>query len=249
MQKSSKEQELRWLRSCQEKCLAFPRSEPMESETPDFIFQEADLGVEITEYIQDQGAKGSPVRQRESFQDNIVKEAQRHFEATHKEQLHVSVFWPPSMQHVKPESEFLIRGIVQTVTMLLAQGRGCWRPDLTQVDEIKLGQYIGQICLYRLNRSPSYWSCNEAGAIGHDVIRVQTVISHKDQKVSEYRKKCRHLWLLIVADNKHLSSIFSPDEDFDSATFQTSFDRVFILDVFGNRVLEVRVKPCSERKG
>ena len=74
------------------------------------------------------------------------------------------------------------------------------------------------------------------------MIRVQTVISQKDQKVSEYRKKCRNLWLLIVADNNHLSSIFSPDDDFDHAIFQTLFDRIFILDVFGNLVREVRVE-------
>ena len=145
------------------------------------------------------------------------------------------------MQPSKAESGFIVRGIVQTVTKLLALGRDCWRPDFTQADEIKLGQHTGQICLYRLKRSPSYWSCDEAGAIGGDANRVQTVLRQKDPKASVYRKKCRFLWLLIVADNKHLSSIFSPDDDFTNAIFQSSFDRVFILDVFKEQVVEISV--------
>jgi hypothetical protein len=84
-------------------------------------------------------------------------------------------------------------------------------------------------------------SAAEAGAIGHDVERVQTLLSQKDGRVMEYRKKCRFVWLLIVTENNHLSSMFSPDEDFAEATFRTLFDRAFILDEFKGQVLEIPI--------
>ena len=242
MPKVDKQQELKWLRSAQEKCAAFPRTSPdPNDEKPDFLFPAEDLGIEVVRYVQGQCSSGSSIRKRESIHQKLVKEAQKRFEAASGERLEVHIFWSAEVTPEEAKFEYLIKSIVQIVATLLAQGRDCWRPDLTRIEEIKLGQHLGQIWIYRLKRTQSYWICDEAGAIGHDVERVQALISQKDGRVMEYRKKCRLVWLLIVAENNHLSSIFSPDEDFAEARFQTLFDRVFLLDEFKGQVLEIPV--------
>src|SRR6185436_5799112 len=123
--------------------------------------------------------------------------------------IHVSVFWVSSTTLSKAESKFVVEGILHVVTALLKQAGNCWRPNLSQVNEIKLGTLIGQICVDRWRRDRSYRHCDQVGAIGHDLERVQTAIRQKDVKVGDYRMKCRFVWLLIVADTKYLSSIFS----------------------------------------
>jgi hypothetical protein len=246
MPKVDKQQELKWLRSAQKKCAVFPRACPdANDEKPDFLFPEEDLGIEVVRYIQGQCSSGSPTRKRESIHQKLVTAAQKRFEAANDEQLEVHVFWSAEVPPKEAKFEYLIKSIVQIVTTLLAQGRDCWHPDLTRIDEIKLGQHLGQICIYQLKRTQGYWICDEAGAIGPDVERVQMLISQKDGRVLEYRTKCRFVWLLIVAENNHLSSIFSPEEDFAKATFRSLFDRVFLLDEFKNQVLEIPVSQLT----
>jgi hypothetical protein len=241
MPKARKQEELRWLQIAQLKCAAFPRSLPEVNEGPDFLFRESQLGIEVTEYILGQSPEGSLIRRREKIRESLVRTAQSRFETTCKERLQVSIFWSSEALPSKAESKQFVERTVQIVTGLLQQGSECWRPNFSQIDDIKFGKHIGQICIYRLHRSESFWDSVEAGAIGNDVNRVQILICQKDAKVTEYRSKCLSIWLLIVADDKHLSSVFSPDEDFPNATFRTLFDRVFILDSFANEVIELNV--------
>jgi hypothetical protein len=241
---AEKSDELRWLLSFQEKCPAYPRSPPIQPQepAPDILFPEAELGVEITRYYLGQGKKGSPLRKLESDQEGIIQAAQRRFEALRNDQLQVSVGWIPGVESAKTDRDFLVGGIVQVVVKLLAQGQNCWQPDWTQPDEAALGKHFAKVWVDRLKRDPSFWVCIEAGSLGDDVHRVRVVLDEKESKVIEYRKRCRYIWLLIVAEGRHISSTFSPDEDFEPATFRTSFDHVFILDVFRNLVREVRVE-------
>jgi len=212
-QSSKKQREFRWLRLCQEKCLVFPQGEPLsyEDERPDFRFAQGSLGIEITDYIQDQDKRGSLVRELEMIQERIVKEAQTSFENERNEQIQVSVFWVSNVKPTKSDRKMLVHGIVQTVTRLISQGRDCWWPDWSRPDEGALGKHIGQIGIYCLKRSKSFWGCDEAGPLGGDVNRVQAALREKECKVAEYRKRCRNIWLVIVADGQHISSAFSPN--------------------------------------
>ena len=241
-----KQQELRWLRLCQKKCSAFPQTNPVsyDDERPDFRFEDASLGIEITRYIQDQGKCGSPLHELEIIQERIVKEAQEIFEQARNEQLQVSVGWISNVKPPKADRKNLARGIVQIVTRLVTQGQNCWQPDWTQPNEAALGKHFAKVWVDSLKQDSSFWVCIEAGSLGYDVHRVQVVLGEKESKVAGYRKRCQEIWLVIVAEGRHISSTFFPDKDFETATFRTSFDRVFILDVFRNLVRELRVEKC-----
>ena len=65
----------------------------MASESPDFLFPDSDLGVEVVEFIRGQGKGGSLYRKREAVRSRIILEAQASFEAQHRHALWVMVFW------------------------------------------------------------------------------------------------------------------------------------------------------------
>jgi hypothetical protein len=243
-EKKQKEQELKWFKSCREKCEAFPQETPEQRSdpAPDIVLPKAGIGVEITGYFQGQGKSGSPLRELESIQESIVKEAQAAFDVMRNERLHVGVFWVSKVKPTETERNIVVQRIVEIVTALVIQNTNCWRPHWTQSNEAVIWNHLGEIWINREPQNHSYWGCDWAGTMGDDVNRVQAVLCEKECKVAKYRKECRHIWLLIVAEGRSISSTFMPHEDFEQATFRTSFDRVFILDVFRNLVHEIRVK-------
>jgi len=116
----------------------------------------------------------------------VEQAANAGFEASHKE-AGASLGFLESVDaaHKKRTSEFLVRGIVQTVTMPpRTKAETAWRPDLTQINDIKLGQYIGQIGLNRLKRRAEFLAvATRLVQLGGDVDHVQTAIRQKDGKV------------------------------------------------------------------
>lgn len=241
-----KAKELRWFKAARSLCSTFPVGEPEQphAPAPDIRFPHLDLGIEITEYLSKQKG-GSPRRELESRRDKIIAEAMRLFETASDAKLFVSVFWTPERKPPREARDSLVKGIVSVVSDLLAQERASWRtpwrPDWEKSSDRILGQYLGEIWISRAS-GPSSWVCADGGAVGGDVQRAQAAINGKELHVAQYRSICGNVWLLIVAEIP-ISSYFSPDEDFDGAIFSTSFDRVFILDVFRNRVRELALKP------
>ncbi len=241
--KRQKENELRWLRIAQEKCPTFPRSnpEPAKPPAPDIIFRDQDLGVEVTRFFHDRVQGGSsPLRALESERRRIVNLAKLAFEESSNERLFVIVMWTPDLRLSKHDQKALVPGIASVVRRLVARSAPSWVPDWSQAEEVVLGSRIGRIWVDRRSDGPSHWCSPEGGSPGTSAIGVREAIRGKEAKVNEYRRWCQELWLLIVAE-PHFSSMFERDEEFDRAVFQTSFDRVFILDAVRGCVHELRI--------
>ena len=161
-EKKQKEQELKWFKSCREKCAAFSQETPEQrgDPAPDILLREAGIGVEITGYFQGQGKSGSPLRELESIQKRIVEEAQAAFEVMRSERLHVGVFWVSKVKPTTTERNIVVQWIVQKVTELVIQNANCWRPDWTQSNEALVWNHLGEIWISQYRQELSYWGCN-----------------------------------------------------------------------------------------
>ena len=88
----------------------------------------------------------------------------------------------------------------------------------------------------------SCWSSKSALCPGEAAPRIQVALNEKEKKVAEYRKYCQKIWLLIVSDAEFFSSRFFQDDKLQCATFNSSFDRVFLLDEVRNSIHEFKVQ-------
>lgn len=69
---------------------------------------------------------------------------------------------------------------------------------------------------------------------------VKTIIEAKDARVSEYRKRCDEIWLLIVTDLGMPSSHFRIADDVPHHIFRTQFNRLFLLFGGNSQLLELQ---------
>jgi hypothetical protein len=242
---AQKEKELRWLLSFQDKCLDCPRSTPDQPKdpAPDIIFSECGVGIEVTEYSLGQGKDGSHSRRLESVRRKIVREARSEYERNVPHCLQVSVFWATMDCPTKREEKAISQALARLIAMQTSDSERLWRIGWEQFDEPTLEKYVAEVSIYLIgDQGQSSWSSATPLWLWEAQPRVQVALDKKEPKASEYRKYCREVWLVIVADRSWLSSKFFPDQDFANATFSSSFDRAFLLDEASSLVYELRIE-------
>jgi hypothetical protein len=246
---AQKKKELSWFLIFQEQCLDCPRSIPDQSEgpAPDLIFSEHDLGIEVTEYLLGQGKGGSHPRRLENVRRKIVRDAQSEYERNISHCLEVSVSWATTDCPTKREEKAISQALAWLVAMRMSGSGRSWRISWEQFDQPILAKYVAEVRVYLMDdHGQGCWSSVPAFWLWEAKQRVQAALNEKEPKISAYRKFCRELWLLIVADQSWLSSRFFPDYDFANAIFHSSFDRAFLLDASSASVYKVKIEHQGE---
>jgi hypothetical protein len=240
-----KEKELKWFHAFQKGCLECPRSKPQQPEppAPDIFFLESDLGIEITEYLLGQGKSGSQPRQLESVHQKIAHAAQVEYEIANKRCLQVSIIWAT---HECPKGR-KVNEIAQAIARLVAaqhfQNERMCRVNWEQFDSPLLQKYVDNVGVILIGeQGQSCWSSTAGSFLPEASPRIQVALDEKELKVSEYRKICQHLWLLIVASGEFLCSQFFPDRNLPTTRFYSSYERVFLLEEPCNKVYEIKVE-------
>jgi len=242
---AKKEKELKSLLAFQQNCPACPRSTPIQPEppAPDVFFPDCGLGIEITEYSLGQGKDGSRPRQYETVHQRIAEAAQAEYEATRKHHLHVSVLWTiftacPAVREEKNIAQAIAKMVAAKTSMHSGICRATWKEFSAPVQKYGVELSIAPIA----GEGSSCWSSMACFLFPREAFRIQAALDEKEAKVSEYRKTCQAMWLLITADRNYSSSTFSFEPNLLQMTFQSSFDRVFLLDEPQNSVYEFKVK-------
>jgi len=241
-----KDRELKGLLAFQKKCPICPRSTPIQPEppAPDIFFPECGLGIEITEYSLGQGKDGSRPRQYETVHQRIAKIAQTEYEASLKRHLQVSILWTiftacPTVREEKSIALAIAQMVATKTSTHLEMCHVEWKEFNTPL----LQKYGVELSIYpTVGQGPSCWSSMAVFNFPKEAMRIQSALDEKESKVSEYRKTCQTVWLLIVADRNFFSSTFSFEPNLLQMTFQSSFDRVFLLDEPQNSIYEFKTE-------
>ena len=207
------------------------------------MFSESNLGIEVTEYLLGQGKDGSHSRRLEGIRQRIVREAQSGYERNALHCLQVLVSWATMDCPTKREEKPISQKLAQFVAMQTSGSGRLWRISWEQFDEPTLEKYVAEVSIYLIgDQGQSSWSSATPLWLWEAQPRVQVALDKKEPKVSKYRKYCREVWLLIVADRSWLSSKFFPDPNFAKATFHSSFDRAFLLDEASASIYELKIE-------
>lgn len=218
----------------QNACPDCPRSTPTQPEppAPDGLFPSEKLGIEITEYSLGQGKEGSLPRQQETVHQRIAKEAQSLYEARLTRHLQVNILWTifrscPALREEQQIAQEIARHVFENTCGQLQICRVSWE-DINDPLFTKYGIEISMCPIQGVGNS--CWSSMACFSFPPEAARIQNTLDEKESKVTEYRRACESVWLLIVANSEFFSSQFTPDSRLAQMRFTSSFDRVFLLE-------------------
>jgi len=221
----------------------FPMGEIEETEEPDFLI--GDVGIEITRFMHDEAAKGgSKARKNERYQREVIEKAKSKFEARVSLPYMVIISWRSGT-----DPNF---GNIETVTNELANFIDEITNHGTQpyiiVDEHRVSQpsliplINGAGLVKREAGEESVWSGTDGRLIGISQKQLELRISEKNQKLAAYKKQCKTVWLVIVADGETLASMADLNEDSPQMAIETEFDRVFFFNASDRKIVRLPIK-------
>jgi hypothetical protein len=228
----------------QRNCPECPHSIPIQPEppAPDIFFPDCDLGIELTEYSLGQGKDGSLPRQYETVHQRIAEAAKAEYESKLNRHLQVSVLWTiftkcPMIR----EEKIIAQAIAEMVASKTSQQLQVCRAESDEFNEPLIKKYGIELSIFHIpGEGVSCWSSMVCFGFPSEAGRIQAALDEKESKVAEYRKTCRAAWLLITADRNFFSSGFSFEPKLSQITFNSSFDRAFLIDEPQNSVYEFK---------
>jgi hypothetical protein len=243
---AQKKRERDWFLSFQHKCPDCPRSNPVQlpPPAPDILFKEDDLGIEITQYLLNQGETGSHPCRLETTRECIMRMAQSLYEFQSHDCLQVSILWANSRCPEKADQRELAQAI-RHIVLTRDKSNRIWRIEWREFSEPLLQKYIHSISVcFIAHEGKSCWTNCTAfcfGTLRYMVESFQGLLDAKQDRIETYRKTATRTWLLIVADKNLFSSDISSHGALLENSFNSAFNRVFVLDEHRDKLLELRL--------
>ena len=73
--------------------------------------------------------------------------------------------------------------------------------------------------------------------------KIQDTFKGKEDKISEYFKKCDECWLIIHANRTDPAQRFKPNDEALSHIYETKFKRAFLLERTHGKINELKISP------
>jgi hypothetical protein len=224
-----------------------PSSAFIDSERPDFLMGEkmpSPLGIEILELThKEPSRKEISLRQKESIQEHVCYLVKCRWDKAELPRADINVHFLGHQYPTKPEEIQIADSILEVIKFKLPGVEAestISRDDLWQ--HPVLGKWIYNIHVSRWNGLESTYVNTGLAAflpsLRHDFL--QATFSKKNQKVTQYRKKCREVWLVAAHQLPPISTHFSPHDSGLNDTYELGFDRTFVLEVLPGKVVEIR---------
>lgn len=213
------------------------------SERPDFLLDsESKLGLEVVELFRDPDGTDIAPQAQEGGWNSVANGCAREWST--RDLPHVEVWLGfHSAYHV---SKRRLRDIV-TITTDLAEEHLPLKGGEARADSVSLPyeRFPKELAYMRVSRlvdyTRSYWHVDGPGIWVEELSRdkLQRTLQSKNKSVSDYRRRVSDVWLLAVVHGWRNSSIMDVPAALVAEPYTFDFDRVFLLDTFRERVLEL----------
>ena len=239
-----KDEEEFYLGRARETYSEFPPSDPVRSESPDFLFPTPAgiLGVEVTDFVRGLSSSSVTMRTLDYLRMRVAVDGKTKFEAKHQIPLWVGLHWNDRYKFKKRDVDRIgsqLVSLIETHIPLAPYESVSFDIDDSDI-EAPIFDALPRISTTRLkDGSRGSWAAMEVGFIGATAADIQAVVNQKEPKVSSYLSRCTEVWLLIVASGVHISSTVDFKRE-TGATISTRFDRVLLYDGVGHSVTRLK---------
>jgi hypothetical protein len=241
---ASKEREQQFLEGFRRCCTSFPDGEIESCEPPDFLVRGVDrvTGIEVTEFLIQADPGEREMKEQESLRRQVVDAAKNLAGGRGLPELQAGIHFNHRTRLAKRDVQALAERLVSLIAVNL--------PSENQTTEIDGNTYDGEdfpedhVSAVMLLATPgmhAHWHSSEGGfmaVLGPK--EFQDRIDQKGAKVSEYRKRCDRIWLIVVCDGWSPSSLIDADSTVSSHVFRSRFDATFLYFHAERRMIEFR---------
>ena len=147
----------------------------------------------------------------------------------------------------KNEVESLASAIAKIAVKNIPPANSSVREEYDWTNRAYFPDIINSIAVHRLSGiTQTHFNCPGSTWVAPLMpVDIERAIASKEGKYTTYRKCCVEVWLLINADISSMSTWFQFDAGVLTGSFETSFQRVFIMRHFGNVLHELTVVPTN----
>ena len=241
-----KERERAFLEEVKKVDPEFPSGQIIDSESPDFIIKPdtKTLGIEIIQYMRGQSSGESALRRSEEVSRKIIDNAKIEFYKSSEIPLWILFSWYPSRYPAQSKvldlANIAVWAIRNNIPYHLFESIEI--PN-NYFEGTVIKKYLRRIKVTRVrNEGQILWSSIESGHISAVPGEIQEIISSKNAKAKQYKEKCDLLWLIIVADGRHISSTASLEESALNHIYQSEFDRIIFYDHQERKIKDLTIK-------
>lgn len=197
---------------------------------PDIVYTRGQsvAGVELTEL---HGREGEDARREEGEQEQVLARAQRLYEDADNPIVHAHAFWSSAFVAHKSCRNHQAADLAEAVrSNVPAAGSWIAVKDFAARYPFLARLRIERICDYQRGNvawtaSHSWWRSTA------DSVFLQHHMSRKASRPPGYRVRYDEKWLLLTVRGNRPSSGFDIAPDALAAQYESTFDRVFVLEV------------------
>lgn len=219
----------------------FPLGRIKEFEEPDFLIisRSETVGIELVDYVRGQSNSGSVFRRDEKLHEIIANKAQSEYEAKNRTPLTVLLYWYGHRHLRKARVRELAESVAEVVAEWVPEGVfEMVRVGQEQLAAIPLSKFVHSISVIRVRNSAQIlWSSSESGWPGVGINELQEIISSKETKIEAYLQNCDSVWLVIVADGRHISSVADLEGTIEHHPFRSRFYKVLFFNNLTQNVI------------
>jgi len=215
-------------------------------EAPDFAISVdgRTIGLEVTELFRPCNGNGISLQAQESLEDRVIRDAKRAYEKAGGSPIHVTFLFRTTADFKAIRRDELADSISQLLLGLSldAQAHTTWRNNHS---DLALEPLVLLTVLPVRASSMAHWSAARSSWVGKLTSELlQSAISNKNEKVSEYRKNFDELWLLVATDSSRPSQMFNLEHKVPTEGIDSLFDRTYVLRIFSNQVTLVHQRSA-----
>jgi len=223
----------------------FPTGTIDNRERPDFLIVNSSgvTGIELVDYVRGQTEGDSVYRRNEMLRLKITNTAKSKFESSHTDHLMIHFHWYPRRYLHLSEVNRVAADIAAIITRHIPTDLfNEITLNCCHLGERILSRYCHQISIMRVrDQTQVSWSSLNAGFVSVQPDEIQYLVTSKHTKISDYLANCDTIWLLIVADNYHLSS-YVDLHNIINHPFKSQFNRVLFYDRINKKVKQLHTE-------
>jgi len=224
----------------------FPQGRIEPTEEPDFLIHRPNsvLGIELTELHRATRPGTRPQQASEAMRSRVVARAQELWDQRELPSVKVSVFMNTNYEIQKSEVEKLALAILVLAIKNLPEPNSSKSEEYDWINREYFPEQLLKVSVRRLDAitrthfsSPgATWVATLADS------DIKRALASKEPKYETYKMKCDEAWLVISADIGPMSTWFEYDVQKLSSSFNTQFDRLFLLRHFGCKLVELKTE-------